>query len=87
MRGMVRIRAKALQAAAAQYDGGLSVNGVLPSWVDVEIYVVGPDGVEIPLTGVRSFELKACQGSDPLVASLECFVDELDVLAKIEVEG
>lgn len=83
MTGLVRIRAKApaLEAAPGKYPA--LCNGILPCWVDLEFFVVAPDGSETPLTGVRSVTFIAREGSEPLTATLDVLVDEFDVAASL----
>jgi hypothetical protein len=79
MSGMVRVRGK-VRGEWGWKPGAM--NYVVPSWADLEFFVVAEDGSETPLTGVRSVKFEAREGSAPLTATLECYVDEVDVVAR-----
>lgn len=82
MRGLVRIRAKRSTAHDTTGEGVACF--VLPSWTDVEVFCVGEDGQEVPMTGVRSIRFEASDDKEPLVAHLTMLVDEIDVEAEVD---
>lgn len=81
MIGDIRIRVKS--RAREKTDGRRLVCNMAASWTDVEIFVLGADGSEIPLTGVRGISFVASDDdNEPLSVTLHCLVDELDIEAQ-----
>lgn len=83
----LRIRAKAppLPPDPAILDyPAIRLNGLVPSWQDVEVLLVDDDGRETMIDCVQRVEIDIKASSEPLTATLHVIGVELDVDARID---
>jgi hypothetical protein len=77
----VRIRVRAPEAPIPNPERKYpSINRLLPSWVDAEIFAVAPDGTEYALPA-KSVSFSLSEGAEPASATIVVYPDEIDVEA------
>jgi hypothetical protein len=82
--GRVRIRTHEHMDSMHESPFPLRV-GMVPSWPDIRVSVVGKDGTETELGGVVRVTWMAAQGSDPCLAILEVAGAEAHANGLVEI--
>lgn len=80
----VRIRLKPTEFSPRAAGAGFpTINGRVPTWMDMEVFVVDDRGEEIPLKSVRRVDMLVGEhsGADPITVILEVYPDAIDVEA------
>jgi len=81
----IRIVAKAPPPGPKLKIGGQCVfNGVMLGWTDVEVYIVHDDGTQEPFPFVRGVKLDWKEGPEALMATIEVYNPEVDVVAECD---